>query len=61
MDPKESYLDDDRTPDGMAARGEGLGVTGVENTADLGAPAEWEDLQDDLGEDPTLMDEDSGV
>ncbi len=54
----------DDTPDGEAARGSGAGVIGAGEPIATG-PNEPQnpsrsDLQDDLGEDPTLIDEDSG-
>ena len=51
----------DDTPDGEAARGSGEGLIEVgEPIANDPRNPPRSDLQDDLGEDPTLIDEDSG-
>ena len=48
------------TPDGEAARGSGAGIIGAGEPIAVGSNDVQSDLQDDLGEDPTLVDEDSG-
>ncbi len=58
FDPEAPGHDD--TPDGEAARGSGVGIIGTGEPVRPGSNGSPEDLQDDLGEDPTLIDEDSG-
>lgn len=54
----------DDTPDGEAARGSGAGIIGAGEPIVVGPNSPQTepegDLQEPLGEDPTLIDEDSG-
>ena len=62
MATDENELPVDETPDGEEARGRGAGVLGTHQplAASFDASRTPRDLQEDLGDDPTLIDEDSG-